>query len=549
MKTAGIGLGWFPAVLALGVVFVSDRNVPPDVLEKQWIWLGLTGMAVAAALLLWAVVKPGMLSAFPRVVTCTLIGFGAVEAGWGLCQVFGLCASNHSLFVLTGTFYNPGPYSGYLAMVFPVVLHEALSLCPKEGEAWTRTALRYGLYAVAMLLLCVLPAGMSRAAWLATGAGTLYVVIAHRNYEIRKCIRRIPKGVAVVLLVGLAGVGATLYGLKKDSADGRMFIWKVALTETAACRNTDARTFSSLYGEAQERYFARGNYTEVEERVAGTPDFAFNEYVQLAAEGRQWLLWAIVIAGIGLLVAGFRRHRSGLGGGVLAVLVFAFFSYPFHIPGLVVTAAGLGVALAVGCMTEKKPAPGVRIAVAGMAVVIAGSGWTVYATHRGRAEAAAAWSRVRMLYHAGAYESTAKAYGELAERMDWSGDFWFEYGRSLYKLHRTAEAEQALKAALAYSGDPMILNVMGRNAQEAGDYEKAERCFRRAVHRLPGRIYPYYLLVKLYAEKAFYQPEKLKDAAEAVLAKEPKVDSEAIRQMRKEVRKIIKQQSFYQKNE
>lgn len=542
-------MGWFPAVLALGVVFVADRNVQPDILEKQWVWLGLAGMAVAAVLLLWAAVKPGMLSAFPRVVTYTLIGFGAVEAGWGLCQVFGLCASNHSLFVLTGTFYNPGPYSGYLAMVFPVVLHEALSLCPKEGEAWTRTVLRYGLYAVAMLLLCVLPAGMSRAAWLATGAGTLYVVIAHRSNEIRKFIKRIPKGVAVALLVGLAGAGATLYGLKKDSADGRMFIWKVALTETAACRNTDARTFSSLYGEAQERYFARGNYTEVEERVAGTPDFAFNEYVQLAAEGRRGLLCTIAVVGVVLLAAGFKKQRSGLGGGVLALMVFAFFSYPFHIPGLVAAALGLGVALAVGCMTEKGQASGIRMGVAGIAVMIAVSGYTVYTTHQGRAEAAADWLKVSMLYHAGAYESAAKAYSGLKERMEWNGDFWFEYGRSLYKLHRAAEAEEALKRALAYSGDPMILNVMGRNAQEAGDYEKAERCFRRAVHRLPGRIYPYYLLVKLYAEKAFYQPEKLRCAAEAVLTKEPKVDSEAIRQMRKEVRKIVERQSFYDKNE
>ena len=109
-----------------------------------------------------------------------------------------------------------------------------------------------------------------------------------------------------------------------------------------------------------------------------------------------------------------------------------------------------------------------RMAVIGMAVAVAVTGWMVY-RHQGRAEAAAAWSRVRMLYHAGAYESAAKAYGNLKEQMDWNGDFWFEYGRSLYKLHRTVEAEEALTKALAYSGDPMILNVLGRNAQGAED--------------------------------------------------------------------------------
>ena len=68
----------------------------------------------------------------------------------------------------------------------------------------------------------------------------------------------------------------------------------------------------------------------------------------------------------------------------------------------------------------------------------------------------------------------------------------------------------------------MILNVLGR-MQGAEDYEEARDDYWRAVHRLPGRIYPYYLLVKLYAEKDFYQPDKLYRAAKSVLGKEPKV--------------------------
>lgn len=31
-------------------------------------------------------------------------------------------------------------------------------------------------------------------------------------------------------------------------------------------------------------------------------------------------------------------------------------------------------------------------------------------------------------------------------------------------------------------------------------YDSAEYWFMRAVHRLPGRIYPYYLLANLYAD-------------------------------------------------
>ena len=56
---------------------------------------------------------------------------GGIEAVWGLRQLYGYAVSNHSLYVLTGSFFNPGPYSGYLAMILPVCLHQWLT---KRGE-------------------------------------------------------------------------------------------------------------------------------------------------------------------------------------------------------------------------------------------------------------------------------------------------------------------------------------------------------------------------------------------------------------------------------
>ena len=64
----------------------------------------------------------------------------------------------------------------------------------------------------------------------------------------------------------------------------------------------------------------------------------------------------------------------------------------------------------------------------------------------------------------------------------------------------------------------MILNLLGRNAQDKGEFEKAEEFLIRSTHRLPERIYPYYLLVKLYAvTRNNYSREKLVRAAEKVL--------------------------------
>ena len=78
-----------------------------------------------------------------------------------------------------------------------------------------------------------------------------------------------------------------------------------------------------------------------------------------------------------------------------------------------------------------------------------------------------------------------------------------------------------------------------KNRQVLGDYREAEEELLQAIGILPERLYPYYLLAKLYAEPEFYQADKLRAAASVVLAKKPKVESTAIRKMREEVKKII----------
>ena len=47
----------------------------------------------------------------------------------------------------------------------------------------------------------------------------------------------------------------------------------------------------------------------------------------------------------------------------------------------------------------------------------------------------------------------------------------------------------------------------------------AEKCFEEAVDLLPGRIYPYFLLAKLYAEPSFFHEDKMKKMAKIVLSK------------------------------
>ena len=119
------------AVLALTaiVAFTYDWQLNPEP-EKML----FTGQLVVLWFLLrfiftgWPQLKMFYLAA--------IAGIGLIEAVSGIRQLHGFEGSNHSLFRLTGDFYNPGPYSGYLAMVLPVCLWMILRFDGYKKGGW-----------------------------------------------------------------------------------------------------------------------------------------------------------------------------------------------------------------------------------------------------------------------------------------------------------------------------------------------------------------------------------------------------------------------------
>jgi len=283
---------------------------------------------------------------------------GFIEVIWGLRQLYGFSYSQHSLFKLTGSFFNPGPYSGYLAMVFPLALYYAGQKV-KSKRVNDKRLMAKGIWRAIHLLpfafrlmplitciaiLLVLPAAMSRASWLAVTAGSLLVLCGHYSgrfsylkdyYEKQK--KKI-LFIGIVVLISLFSALSGMYLLKKDSADGRSLMWKIAL-QTAQKHpfGVGLGNFSGAYGNAQADYFASGKGTETEEYVAGCPEYGFNEYLQIAIEsGVISLVLFIVIVFLSLKSLIVNR-KWGVAGSMVSLLIFAFFSYPFSVlPFLIV---------------------------------------------------------------------------------------------------------------------------------------------------------------------------------------------------------------------
>ena len=483
---------------------------------------------------------------------------GLVEAVWGLRQLYGFLPSQHSLFSLTGSFFNPGPYAGYLAVVFPLALQVFLDKSyelrvKNEGReksmSWMLKVKSFFPFPFLTLSSCiaillVLPAAMSRASWLAVIAGSLVVLAAHyweeiktKSYELRQFMIKGEKAkrklllvlsssfLTLILFAALAG----MYFIKKDSADGRTLMWKISLQ--AAMKHplgVGLGNFSGAYGEAQAAYFAAGKGTDTEELVAGNPDYGFNEYLQIAVESgivSLVLFLAIIVFSFRALI---KSKKWDIAGSLVSLLVFAFFSYPFSIlPILIVFVFLLATAneeLGNKCDNIKY-----RFLILLVTSFCLYRQYPVYGAYK-------KWNTDKFLYSAGLYKDAVKKYEELYPLFNDQLQFLFEYAQSLSKTEQYTESNEILKRAMQISCYPMLYNIMGKNHQVLKEYELAEECFIKAANIVPHRLYPFYLLTLLYHEMGLQ--DKVNEMADIVQTKEPKVQSTAVKEMRQEVDKI-----------
>lgn len=550
VKRAQVVCVFHPAdllVYLLGILFFvtydGNNNLSPE-------RLALLGQM----LVFWFALRLSLsiFSNLGQIFTVVLIVTAAIEAIWGMAQIYGISKSNHSLFRLTGSFHNPGPFSGYLAVMLPLTLDAVFSVQMGTLKRVKKEVAFYGLLAAGCLMVIVLPAGMSRSAWLAAGAGCTWLawrrlaplqrfgglLVRFRRWTI--------VGLAMLLLMAGAAFPA-LYQLKKESADGRLLMWKITwqAIKEHPLTGVGLGGFPGAYATAQFAYFSSGNYVEGEEYVAGNPEYAFNEPMQLWLEGG--LSGLIVFAALlaYCFYVGVRNRRYGSCAALLAFGVLSLSSYPFQMPSFVV----LLVFLLTDCLRKPFTPFSVRLAYAPrmlvvMCLLMVASSWWVWSSQQARFEAYRQWTGIKMLYQAGAWKAAAEKYRLLEPELRHLPDFLFEYAQCLTKSGHFEESDALLKRASELSSDPMIRNVRGRNHQALGDFRKAESFYLEAMFLQPARVYPYYLLAKLYAEKDFLQPEKMKDVARRALTMRPKVDNMAVKEMREELKKLLKNENL-----
>ena len=377
------------------------------------------------------------------IILCCLVAI--YETVLGILQVIGLQTSGNMNYVITGSFSNPGPYGGLIAVVLSILI-AYLWLYRTNADRWYEKGIRWLSLFSAALCVIVLPATMSRAAWLSCGVAAL--VLGFKEMNVGLWIRN-NKFYSCILVVAVVAMSAGAFFLKKDSAIGRFHIWHMELRAIAdePWIGHGRGTVLGAYGDAQAEYFAEKERSEMIVRVAGCPEYAFNEYLKVGVEygiPATILLSVFVIALILLLL----KFRNPLAYGAIALAVFSFFSYPFSL------------------IERDKPETEI-------------------------------WQTSRMFCSIGLYEDFIEEMTPCYEALSDNYRFLYDFGYALHNEEKYDESIKVLLQGATISSDPMFYNIIGKNLEAMGRYDEAEKAYLHSHHMVPCRLYPLTLLMEM----------------------------------------------------
>ena len=427
------------------------------------------------------------------VLCSVLLSVNLGESLYGIAQLFGWLHSGHPQFRMTGSFYNPGPFACYLAVTFPMAVRYCIRP-PRKYLKWLSVT-------VLTINILLLPALMSRTAWFAALLGSVIVFSQEMHRKILSRTKTVARTNAIMIsatIVILSAIVIVLYPIKKDSADGRLLMWKVGITAVSPSPFTGCGLdrVAGEYGNAQERYFATGKGSPQDRKVADAPEYLFNEYLETSiAFGWGWGMLMIGVLMSAVSIAWSNGYVELAGSMISASIVMAF-SYPFQFPISVITIGILLLAAFLSSTLMMTKAVGIVVCLALYLTVV---------RPNRSLELNSIFSSAHILHKTGKYRN--------------SNDLLFHI--------------------LPYTSDPMPLVIIGKNHRLLHNPDSAELYFRRASYRCPNRFYPHYLLMQLYLDSMSLNPEKAVIEAETILSKEVKVPSPAIEEMRHEARRVL----------
>lgn len=471
-------------------------------------------------------------------------------------------APGYGLSEIRGGFINQAPFACTIACSWFIILGLFKKNIETNNECSTLKKYFINLiylFFLAILFLVIVYSD-SRATWLASVVTLLffiwlsYVHVLWKRIGKGKGKRRITQLSIIIMLCIFTISFYSLYHYKKDSANGRLLIWKISknMILDHPLTGHGVNTFQSNYMQYQGLYF-ENNPNDAGAYLASDNRYAFNEIIRIAVEEGIIGLSAIFIFGFLLTrllssieISKNKDHLVLISIlGLMVILIFSLFSYPAEILCLKILVVLFFAVISNYSHKSFKKFPYITNKIKTLKALILIALFTIislswlktdklYKTYK-------SWNSSLFELSNGNYQNYLLFCDRVYSKLKNNGVFLTLYGKSLISTGKFKKAIVILKRAALFSPLSTVYVDLGKSYEGVGNYIKAEECWLKASNMVPSQFNPKFLTAKMYQNIG--QTDKAKKIAHDLLNnKKIKIHSIEVYQILEELKKIVEKE-------
>lgn len=471
----------------------------------------------------------------------------ALESLYCLMQYLGLSNSWSIYYKVTGSWNNPNVTAVFLALTVPVFLY----------------LLKYNykkiILAVFILLFLALLLLKCRTAFI----GVFFSVIVYYSleYQLTDWIRNKKnstsvKALLVLSLLIIIPACSYLYNIKKDSADGRKFIWKVSadMIKEKPFTGYGYGYFEKEYNLYQADYIKNGALTAEESAHAGPVIMPHNELLLNAVEGGSIGLVLLLLFFASLIFTIKQKKRilnaaettqepivknSIYNLAYAGTISFIFMSMVNSTTEIIPLMCLMILYAAIIC-SEIQPAGFLKknmiISIVTKSVISVISLYLLYLLI-GMAQADRQNKKAQLFKESGNYPKALQIVRSLESSLNENSDYWQNYGILNFKTEHFREASVCFEKAKKFSSLPPVYLGAGKVHEKMKQYPQAILEYQTLTALYPSKFQYRMLLLDVYL--------KNKDTANAILtakkiiALKPKIASEEVQEYKNRCRFLV----------
>lgn len=509
----------FFAFLCFGTLFAVSASFVDTLMVPKWhaFFCGASAIILTLAFSSFRPKWSNICSEELGLLFLILITFCLAQAIYGVLQFAHILAPYGSHHRITGSFENPAGFAACLCTGIPFAFYFLQA---------RRTFVRY--YAVVAITVIAVSVALS---FSRTGILNL-AVMASIALFVRARVRHKAK-IGIGLIVLLVVISSVLYFVKKDSADGRLLIWRcsIEMIKDKPMLGHGPGGFTANYMNYQAEYFKQHPDSKYA-MLAGNVHHPFNEYILLLINYGLvgFVLFLALLYWIWTVYR--KRYKDDLavrvaGWSLCSILLFSFFSYPFSYPFVWVVGLMSLAVIIKGKLISNRIVGTLLIVTAAIASVLTSK--DIYYQLR--------WREVSLQAIDGHTVKVLPEYSQLLKTFGYNRYFLYNYAYELQNIKRYSESIDVANRCNGIWADYYLQLMIADNYYLLEQYDASEQHFKQAGAMCPVRFMPLYRLAKLYRETG--QIEESKALARQILNKEVKIPSTTINAIKYEMRKYL----------